>query len=119
MAQNQRTEPNMLITETPGTGKTTMSSALAEATGLRHIEVGELVKQKNLHHGWDEELECHVIDEDLAIASCLKSRYGMSLMEKMKVLLVELLFFFLTTRNNLELRSKSLGFGLGKKQMAQ
>ncbi|GAB2211469.1 hypothetical protein Droror1_Dr00024783 [Drosera rotundifolia] len=65
MAQNQRTKPNMLITGTPGTGKTTMSSALAEATGLRHIEVGELVKQKNLHHDWDEELECHVIDEDL------------------------------------------------------
>ncbi|GAB2230216.1 hypothetical protein Droror1_Dr00014474 [Drosera rotundifolia] len=54
-----------------------------------------------------------------AIASCLKSRYGMSLVEKMKVSLVELLFFFLTTRNNLELGSKSLGFGLGKKQMAQ
>ncbi|KAL9271231.1 Adenylate kinase isoenzyme 6-like protein [Drosera capensis] len=65
MAQNQRTKPNILITGTPGTGKTTMSSALAEAAGLRHIEVGELVKQKTLHHGWDEELECHVIDEDL------------------------------------------------------
>ncbi|GAB4852398.1 Adenylate kinase isoenzyme 6 [Ancistrocladus abbreviatus] len=65
MAQNSRRKPNILITGTPGTGKTTVSSALAEATQLCHIEVGELVKQKNLHDGWDEEFECHVINEDL------------------------------------------------------
>ncbi|GMH17990.1 hypothetical protein Nepgr_019831 [Nepenthes gracilis] len=65
MAQNNRRKPNILITGTPGTGKTTMSSALAEATHLRHIEVGELVKQKNLHNGWDEEFNCYVINEDL------------------------------------------------------
>ncbi|GAB2269580.1 Adenylate kinase isoenzyme 6 [Dionaea muscipula] len=65
MARNQRTKPNILITGTPGTGKTTMSSALAKATQLRHLELGELVKQKDLHDGWDEELECYVINEDL------------------------------------------------------
>ncbi|GAB4846812.1 Adenylate kinase isoenzyme 6 [Ancistrocladus abbreviatus] len=65
MAQSGRRKPNILITGTPETGKTTMSSALAEASQLCHIEVGELVKQKNLHDGWDEEFECHVINEDL------------------------------------------------------
>ncbi|KAM1002630.1 hypothetical protein EV1_002951 [Malus domestica] len=60
-----RTRPNILVTGTPGTGKTTTSSALAEATQLRHINVGDLVKAKNLHDGWDDELDCYVINEDL------------------------------------------------------
>ena len=42
-----------------------MASALAEATQLRHVNIGDLVKQKNLHDGWDEEFDCHVINEDL------------------------------------------------------
>ncbi|KAK4279251.1 hypothetical protein QN277_016980 [Acacia crassicarpa] len=62
---SQRKRPNILVTGTPGTGKTTMSSALAEAIQLRHINIGELVKEKNLHDGWDDELDCYVINEDL------------------------------------------------------
>ncbi|KAF7831506.1 adenylate kinase isoenzyme 6-like protein [Senna tora] len=61
----QRKKPNILVTGTPGTGKTTMCSALAEAIHLRHINIGELVKEKNLHDGWDDELDCYVINEDL------------------------------------------------------
>ncbi|KAJ6799144.1 adenylate kinase isoenzyme 6-like protein [Iris pallida] len=60
-----RTRPNLLVTGTPGTGKTTTCSLLVEATGLRHVNVGELVNTKGLHDGWDEEFECHVINEDL------------------------------------------------------
>ncbi|KAA3471361.1 adenylate kinase isoenzyme 6-like protein [Gossypium australe] len=62
---NKRKRPNILVTGTPGTGKTTTSSALAEATNLRHINIGDLVKEKNLHDGWDNDLQCHVINEDL------------------------------------------------------
>ncbi|KAF3952562.1 hypothetical protein ACB098_08G030100 [Castanea mollissima] len=68
MAQNgsvRKRGPNILVTGTPGTGKTTTSSALAEATQLRHIIIGDLVKEKNLHDGWDDELDCYVINEDL------------------------------------------------------
>ncbi|PQQ11322.1 adenylate kinase isoenzyme 6 homolog [Prunus yedoensis var. nudiflora] len=60
-----RKRPNILVTGTPGTGKTTTSSALAEATQLRHVNVGDLVKAKNLHDGWDDELDCYIINEDL------------------------------------------------------
>ncbi|CAA0834080.1 Adenylate kinase isoenzyme 6 homolog [Striga hermonthica] len=63
--RKKREKPNILITGTPGTGKTTMSSALAEAANLRHINVGDLVKEKNLHDGWDEEFESYIINEDL------------------------------------------------------
>ncbi|KAF9587118.1 hypothetical protein IFM89_039661 [Coptis chinensis] len=65
MAQNPRKKPNILITGTPGVGKTTTSSLLADATQLRHINIGELVKQNNLYDGWDEDFHCHVINEDL------------------------------------------------------
>lgn len=64
-ANNGRSRPNLLITGTPGTGKSTTASALAEATNLRYICIGDLVKEKNLHDGWDDEFECHVINEDL------------------------------------------------------
>ncbi|KAI3876879.1 hypothetical protein MKW92_031995 [Papaver armeniacum] len=60
-----RIKPNILVTGTPGTGKTTTSSLLSDATGFRHINIGDLVKEKNLHDGWDDELECHIINEDL------------------------------------------------------
>lgn len=60
-----RGRPNILITGTPGTGKTTMATALAEATQLRHVNIGDLVREKNLHDGWDEEFDCHIINEDL------------------------------------------------------
>ncbi|PIA25714.1 hypothetical protein AQUCO_10800007v1 [Aquilegia coerulea] len=65
MAQNSRKKPNILVTGTPGVGKTTTSSLLADATQLHHINIGELVKQKNLHDGWDDEFDCHIINEDL------------------------------------------------------
>ncbi|EOA31565.1 hypothetical protein CARUB_v10014758mg [Capsella rubella] len=61
----RRQRPNLLITGTPGTGKSTMASALAEASDLRYICIGDLVKEKNLHDGWDNEFNCHIINEDL------------------------------------------------------
>ncbi|CAH8358529.1 unnamed protein product [Eruca vesicaria subsp. sativa] len=61
----RRLRPNLLITGTPGTGKSTTASSLAEATNFRYICVGDLVKEKSLHDGWDDQFECHVINEDL------------------------------------------------------
>ncbi|KAI9173336.1 factor activating pos9 [Blastocladiella emersonii ATCC 22665] len=56
--------PNILVTGTPGTGKTTTSELLAMATSLTHINIGDLVREKSLHEGWDPEYECHIVDED-------------------------------------------------------
>jgi Cdc6-like AAA superfamily ATPase len=56
--------PNILITGTPGTGKTTTSEMAAEATGLTHINVGDLVKAKALHEGLDKEYDSYILDED-------------------------------------------------------
>ena len=59
-----RSRPNILVTGTPGTGKTTLCEQVAAATGLRHVNIGDLVKAEQLHSGWDDEFECLVIDED-------------------------------------------------------
>ncbi|KAG2201312.1 AAA domain-containing protein [Mucor mucedo] len=59
-----RSLPNILVTGTPGTGKTTTSEMIAQVTGLDHVNVGELVKQKQLHEGYLEEFDTHVLDED-------------------------------------------------------
>ncbi|XP_015078821.1 adenylate kinase isoenzyme 6 homolog isoform X3 [Solanum pennellii] len=60
-----RKRPNILITGTPGTGKTTTAAALAEVTELRHINVGDFANEENLTNGWDDTFDCYYINEDL------------------------------------------------------
>ena len=59
--------PNILITGTPGTGKTTLSQEVAEATSLNLINIGELAKQNNFYCNYDEKLQAHELDEDKVI----------------------------------------------------
>lgn len=56
--------PNILITGTPGTGKTETARRIAEQTGLRHLNVGDLVKAENCHDGRDEEFDTYIVDDD-------------------------------------------------------
>jgi len=55
MATTTRTGLNILVTGTPGTGKTTFSELLVAALGgapYQTVNVSELVKTKGLHEGW-------------------------------------------------------------------
>ena len=56
--------PNILITGTPGTGKTQTSQLAAEQTGLTHINVGELVKKYECYESHNEEFDTYIVDED-------------------------------------------------------
>lgn len=58
--------PVIVITGTPGTGKTTHAQLVAEESPvpLKHINVGELVKEKNLYEEYDEEWQSYTVDED-------------------------------------------------------
>ncbi|EJD04179.1 P-loop containing nucleoside triphosphate hydrolase protein [Fomitiporia mediterranea MF3/22] len=64
--QVPRQAPVILITGTPGTGKSTHAQLLVEQAPvpLKHINVGELVKEKGLHQGFDEEWQSYTVDED-------------------------------------------------------
>lgn len=76
--QTNRTKPNILVTGTPGTGKTTLSQNLAQSLGMNHIEVGKLVKEKELHDGWDEEFQSYLLNEDkVKLIVSFLSREGM------------------------------------------
>eukprot|EP00505_MAST-04D_sp_SCG-Rhode-Island_P001782 Stramenopile-MAST_4_protein_1782 len=59
-----RTKPNILVTGTPGTGKTSTASLIAELTGLNHINCSALVKSKQLSTEKNDEYDCLMLDED-------------------------------------------------------
>ena len=58
--------PVIVITGTPGTGKSTHAHLLAEESPipLKHINVGEWIKEKGLHEGFDAEWQTYTVDED-------------------------------------------------------
>jgi adenylate kinase len=65
-------------TGTPGVGKTTLSQEVAQKTGLKHINVSELVKEKGIgekpKNAEDDTLD---VDED-RLLDVLEVRYSYS-----------------------------------------
>ncbi|KAI1339011.1 AAA domain-containing protein [Xylariaceae sp. FL0016] len=62
-----RKNPNIVVTGTPGVGKTSHCEVLAErlaGAGLRHLSVNQVVKDKGCHEGWDDEFKSYIVDED-------------------------------------------------------
>ena len=74
-----RRDANILITGTPGTGKSLLALELCERAAMTLINIGNFAKIEELFDGWDEELQCHILDEDrvgihfrdIALSSCL------------------------------------------------
>ncbi|CAB3403723.1 unnamed protein product [Caenorhabditis bovis] len=59
-----RRRPNILITGSPGTGKSTLSQQVAEKLGFDYIEIGKVVRENQLFDSFDEQYDCYVLDED-------------------------------------------------------
>ena len=64
MASFEGAKPNILVTGTPGTGKTTLSEAIAAALGFKFINVGDVVKEYKSYDGRDEDFDTYILDED-------------------------------------------------------
>lgn len=58
--------PIIVITGTPGTGKSTHAQLLVQESPLplTHINIGNWVKEKGLHSGYDQQWESYNVDED-------------------------------------------------------
>lgn len=56
---------NILITGTPGTGKTTMAATLAQdLDNFEHVEIGKIVNEHKFYSSHDEEFDTKIIEED-------------------------------------------------------
>ncbi|KAK6584520.1 hypothetical protein PZA11_002744 [Diplocarpon coronariae] len=59
-----RNQPNLIITGTPGVGKTTHCETLAQSTGLKHLSINDIAKERGCSDGFDEEFKSLIVDED-------------------------------------------------------
>lgn len=60
-----RSAPNILITGTPGTGKSSLAEMLMHNfDGLRHLNVSEIIKERKLADRFNEEWNTWEFDDD-------------------------------------------------------
>ena len=72
VAGQTREKPNILVTGTPGTGKSITAMEVAARTGLKHVDCGDLARQQSFYEGWDEQYECYILDEDKVTGKTFK-----------------------------------------------
>lgn len=61
---NAGKRPNILITGTPGTGKTTTAELAATKIGFTYLNVGDIVKTRECFEGRDDDFDTYILDED-------------------------------------------------------
>ena len=55
---------NVLVTGTPGTGKTSLGELLHTELGFRHLEIGKIIKEHKFFSEHDEAFDTMMVDED-------------------------------------------------------
>ncbi|KAI5966142.1 FAP7 [Candida pseudojiufengensis] len=75
---SRRYEPNIIITGTPGCGKSSHSQSLVDqlnhdlkdlTTQFKHFNISELAKERDLIESYDKKLDTSIIDEDKLLDS--------------------------------------------------
>lgn len=65
MSEIRRYKPNLIITGTPGCGKSTTSELLQRnLPGFKYYDVSSFAKEHNCYDGYDEGRKSHIVDED-------------------------------------------------------
>ncbi len=52
----------IIVTGTPGTGKTAFAKKLANKLKYRYLDVNRIISEKNIEEGYDQERKCRIID---------------------------------------------------------
>ena len=84
-----RDQPNIIMTGTPGVGKTSHAEVLAQSTGLKHLSVNQIVKERNCQERWDVAMQTWIVDED-KVQTSLSSTHssGVALLIRVTIHLV-------------------------------
>jgi adenylate kinase len=60
-----RKAPNILITGTPGTGKSSLAETLQHnLDGLKHLNISEIIKERKLGDHYNQEWDTWEFDDD-------------------------------------------------------
>ncbi|KAL3105950.1 hypothetical protein niasHT_025007 [Heterodera trifolii] len=71
----RRRLPNVLVTGTPGTGKSTLAKKVAQNVGMEYIDTTSIIKEREFYAEYDAQLDTHVLNED-ALLDHLEERFG-------------------------------------------
>ncbi|KAL0278470.1 UNVERIFIED_CONTAM: hypothetical protein PYX00_000288 [Menopon gallinae] len=52
---------------TPGVGKSLLAEKLSQISGMKWVNIGQVAEANNCYEEFDEEYQCHVLDEDKVI----------------------------------------------------
>ena len=52
----------IVVTGTPGTGKTTVAKKIAKLLGYRYVDVNQVITHHKLSEGYDRKRKCKIID---------------------------------------------------------
>ncbi len=64
----------LLVTGTPGTGKTVLSEKLSLLLGYAYSDVNSFVKKAHIYSSYDRKRRCYVVDEAKLASSLIKVR---------------------------------------------
>ena len=54
----------IIVSGTPGTGKTELAKALSKKLKYKYLDVNKLIKENSLSDGYDKKKECEIVDTE-------------------------------------------------------
>lgn len=62
----------VIVTGTPGTGKTTVAMRLAKKLGYRYVDVNKVISKEKLSSGYDRKKKCMIVDVKKLVKALVK-----------------------------------------------